>query len=75
MGRTKQQERMSSPIYVLEMGLKGHLRHLQQPDNAIEINNGLESYLARATKGMLTSETASEVELQSIPVLLGGDEG
>ena len=55
--------------------LKNQLSYLEQPDNAVEINSGLESFLDLVTQGTLNTETASEIELQTIAVLSGGDEG
>ncbi|MCM1567794.1 MAG: DEAD/DEAH box helicase [Dehalobacter sp.] len=55
--------------------LKNRLGYLEQPDNAVKINSGLESFLDRVTQGVLDAETASEVELQTIAVLSGGGEG
>jgi len=55
--------------------LKSQLGYLEQSDNAVEINSGLEGFLDRVTQGALNTETASEVELQTIAVLSGGDEG
>jgi hypothetical protein len=55
--------------------LKSQLGYLEQPDNAVEINSGLESFLDRITQSALDTETASEIELQTIAVLSGGDEG
>jgi superfamily II DNA/RNA helicase len=55
--------------------LKRQLAYLRQPDNAVEINSALESFLDQVSKGVLSVESASEVELQTIAVLSGGDEG
>lgn len=54
--------------------LKNRLGYLEQPDNSVKINSGLESFLDRVSEGVLDTETASEVELQTIAVLSGGDE-
>lgn len=54
--------------------LKSQLGYLEQPDNALQINSGLETFLDQVTEGTLNTETASEVELQTIAVLSGGDE-
>ena len=54
--------------------IKKELGYLQQADNAVEINSGLESFLDQAAKGILSTETATEVELQTIAVLAGGDQ-
>ena len=54
--------------------IKKELGYLQQADNAVEINSGLESFLDQVAKGILSTETATEVELQTIAVLAGGDQ-
>lgn len=56
-------------------GLKDELAYLEQPDNAVEISSGLDSFLDNVSEGVLNTEYASEVELQTISVLAGGDVG
>lgn len=55
--------------------LKVQLGYLEQPDNAVKIDSGLEAFLDRVTRGVLDTDAASKVELQTIAVLSGGDEG
>ncbi len=55
--------------------LKNQLKYFQQSDNAVPVNSGLESFLDQVTKGVLSTEAASVVELQTIAALSGGDEG
>lgn len=53
--------------------LRNQLGFLEQPDNAVEINSGLEVFLDQVTKSALDTETASEIELQTLAALSGGD--
>ena len=55
--------------------MRRELSYLQHPDNAVEIISSLESFLDNAAVGVLTTESASDVELQTIAALSGGDVG
>jgi len=54
--------------------LHNQLEYLRKPDNAVIISSGLDSFLDQMTKQILSANTATEIELQTIAVLSGGDE-
>ena len=55
--------------------MRMNLSYLQEPDNTVKVGSGLESFMDQVSNELLSSETASQVELQTIAVLSGGDEG
>ena len=54
--------------------MRNDLNYLQHPDNAVEIKSGLDSFMDQVANDLLDTETASEVELQTIAALSGGDD-
>ena len=55
--------------------IRMNLSYFQEPDNTVKVESGLESFMDQVSNELLSSETASQVELQAIAVLSGGDEG
>lgn len=53
---------------------RNDLTYLQYPDNAVEVKSGLDSFMDQVANDLLNTETASEIELQTIAALSGGDE-
>jgi len=46
---------------------------LQQADNAVQVGSGLEQFVDNVCNELLSGESASEVELQVVSLLAGGD--
>ena len=55
--------------------IRSGLDYLQVPDNAVMIESALERFLDSVSNQVLSTETASDIELQTIAILSGGDEG
>ena len=66
------------PVFVNEsdaIAIRQRLEFLRHQDDAVEVSSPLESFLDRATVGLLEDDTASATEMQVIAALAGGDVG